>query len=81
MSEIEILHHRFCQYSEVFKGKAVYLALTGGCGALAAKSFKLTTHEWEDLPDSESIWVFELAPGNELKLTVAIDSQGNSLFK
>jgi len=66
---------------ELFVGKGVYLALTGGCGALAAKSLDLAAHEWDDLPDAESIWVLELKKENELKLVVAIDSTGKSQFQ
>jgi len=59
-------------------GAAVYLAVTGGTGALIAKSVKnVKTVYWEDLGMAEAVWVFEL---ENLNCIVGIDSRGNSLY-
>ncbi|MBN2250651.1 MAG: fumarate hydratase C-terminal domain-containing protein [Candidatus Altiarchaeota archaeon] len=62
------------------KGKAVYLAMTGGCAAASAKQVRgVVGVEWLDLGVPEAVWSLEvegLGP-----LVVAIDSHGNSLYE
>jgi tartrate/fumarate subfamily iron-sulfur-dependent hydro-lyase beta chain len=65
--------------AEAMKGKAVYLAMTGGCAATAASQIKrVVSVEWLDLGEPEAVWVLEaekLGP-----LVVAIDVKGNSIY-
>ncbi len=58
----------------------VYLAATGGSAVTLAEGLaKVEGVEWEDLGMPEAIWKFET---NRLgPLIVAIDSNGNSLYK
>ena len=63
---------------EQLRGRAVYLAFTGGCAALAASRMTLKGVYFEDLGMPEAIWAIEC---NELPLTVAIDAEGNDLFR
>jgi fumarate hydratase subunit beta len=62
----------------IIRNKAVYLAATGGAGALIAQSVKKA--EIIAFPDlgTEAIHHLELA---DLPLIVAIDSKGNSLYE
>jgi fumarate hydratase subunit beta len=63
-----------------FKGKGVYLAYTGGCGALASKSIKRVKGvHWLDLGMPEAIWVFEVEMFGPC--VVAIDCRGNNLYE
>ncbi len=65
---------------EALKGKGVYLAYTGGAGALAAKAIKrVKAVHWEDLGMPEAVWVFEVEEFGPC--IVAIDSHGNSLYE
>ncbi len=65
---------------EAMKGKAVYLAYTGGAGALAARSIKrVKAVHWEDLGMPEAVWVFEVEKFGPC--IVAIDAHGNSLYE
>ncbi|AIY90897.1 Fumarate hydratase, subunit beta [Geoglobus acetivorans] len=62
------------------KGKGVYLAYTGGAGALAAQTIKTVRDVyWKDLGMPEAAWVFEVE--NFGPCIVGIDSKGNSLYK
>jgi len=65
--------------AEAMKGKAVYLAMTGGCAATAASQIKkVKSVEWIELGEPEAVWVLEaerLGP-----LIVAIDAKGNSMY-
>ena len=62
------------------KNGAVYLVAVGGCAALYVDSVKkINNVHWLDLGIPEAIW--ELEVNNFGPLFVAIDSQGNSLFK
>jgi tartrate/fumarate subfamily iron-sulfur-dependent hydro-lyase beta chain len=65
--------------AEAMKGKAVYLAMTGGCAATAASHIrKVKSVEWIELGEPEAVWVLEaekLGP-----LIVAIDAKGNSIY-
>lgn len=64
---------------EIFKGKGVYLAMTGGCAALGARSVKKVREvHWLDLGMAEAVWILEverLGP-----LLVGIDYKGESLY-
>jgi fumarate hydratase subunit beta len=66
--------------AQAMKGRAVYLAMTGGCAATAASQIKKVKGvEWlADLGEPEAVWVLEaekLGP-----LIVAIDAKGNSIY-
>lgn len=64
---------------EPFKGRAVYLAFTGGAGSLAAESIKrVKAVHWLDLGVPEALWVLEV---ENLPVIVAIDAHGNSLYR
>jgi len=58
----------------------VYLAITGGAAVLAAKGIKeVKCVHWLDLGMPEAVWVLE---ANHFgPLTVAIDTNGDSLYK
>jgi fumarate hydratase subunit beta len=62
---------------EHLRGRAVYLALTGGCAALAAAHMHLRGVYFEDLGMAEAVWVIEV---DHLPLTVGIDAHGGDLF-
>ncbi len=65
---------------DALKGKGVYLAYTGGAGALAAQAIKRVTGVyWEDLGMPEAAWVFEVE--NFGPCIVGIDAKGNSLYR
>jgi len=62
------------------KNACIYLAMTGGCAASAAKSVKtIEDVRWLDLGTPEALWVLDverLGP-----LIVAIDSHGGSIYQ
>lgn len=61
-----------------FRGKGVYLAYTGGCGALASKSIKRVKGvHWLDLGMPEAVWVLEV---ERFPCIVAIDIRGNNIY-
>ena len=62
---------------EQLRGRAVYLALTGGCAALAAARMRLSGVYFEDLGMAEAVWVLK---ADRLPLTVGIDAHGGDLF-
>lgn len=65
--------------ADSMKDKAVYLAFTGGCAALAAMSIeKVNTVHWLDLGMPEAVWELEVKDFGPL--VVGIDSKGNDLF-
>ncbi len=65
---------------EAMRGKAVYLAFTGGAGALAAQRIKRVKDViWEDLGMPEAVWIFEVEKFGPC--IVAIDAHGRSLYK
>ncbi len=65
---------------EVMKGNCVYLSMTGGCAALAAKAVKAVKDvHWPELGVPEAVWVLEVE--NLGPLIVAIDAEGNSIYK
>jgi fumarate hydratase subunit beta len=64
---------------EPFKGRAVYLAYPGGCGAAAAKQLKVIDVHLQELGMAEALWEFEaedLGP-----MIVAIDAHGGDLYR
>ncbi len=63
---------------EQLRGRAVYLALTGGCAALAASRLLLSGVYFEDLGMAEAVWVIR---ADHLPLTVGIDAHGGDLFR
>jgi fumarate hydratase subunit beta len=65
--------------AEELKGKGVYLAYTGGAGALAAKAIKRVKDvHWLDLGMPEAVWVFEVERFGPCIVT--IDAHGKSLY-
>ena len=62
---------------EHLRGRGVYLALTGGCAALAADRMRLSGVYFEDLGMAEAVWVIQI---DRLPLTVGIDAHGGDLF-
>ncbi len=65
---------------EAMRGKAVYLAFTGGAGALAAQRIKRVKDViWEDLGMPEAVWIFEVEKFGPC--IVAIDAHGRSLYR
>lgn len=63
---------------EHLRGHGVYLALTGGCAALAAARMTLKGVYFEDLGMAEAVWVIQI---DHLPLTVGIDAHGGDLFR
>ncbi len=64
---------------EDLRGKAVYLAYPGGCGALAAKTLQVKGIHLEDLGMAEALWVLEAKDFGPM--IVAIDSFGKDLYE
>jgi fumarate hydratase subunit beta len=63
---------------EPLKGRCVYLAYPGGCGAAAAGQLKVIAVHLEELGMAESVWEMEardLGP-----MIVAVDSWGQDLY-
>jgi len=65
------------EVSASLRGRAVYLAFTGGCAALAASHMKLSGVFYPDLGMAEAVWVIEVI---DLPLVVGIDAEGGDLF-
>jgi len=63
---------------EQLRNRAVYLACTGGCAALAASHMTLRGEFFGDLGMAEAVWVIEL---DALPLVVGIDAHGNDIFE
>jgi fumarate hydratase subunit beta len=62
-----------------FRGRCVYLAYTGGCAALAARSItKVKALHWPDLGMAEGVWELEVEHFGPL--IVGMDSSGGDLF-
>ena len=61
----------------LLEGRAVYLAFTGGCAALAASRMKVRGVWFEELGMPEAVWALEL---DHLPLTVGMDAHGHNLF-
>lgn len=64
---------------EPFRGRAVYLAYPGGCGAAAARQLKVVGVHLQELGMAEALWEFEA--DNLGPMIVAIDSHGGDLYK
>jgi fumarate hydratase subunit beta len=60
------------------KGKCVYLAAVGGCGALYAKQLNVKSVRWLELGEPEALW--KLDARNFGPLIVAVDSRGKTLY-
>ena len=67
------------EVANTLKGKAVYLAATGGCGALAAKKLQIRGVDWVELGTPEACW--KLNANKFGPLIVAIDAEGKSINK
>jgi fumarate hydratase subunit beta len=65
--------------SEPFRGRAVYLAYPGGCGAAAAGQLKAVKAHLEELGMAEALWEFQAE--NLGPMIVAIDPQGSDLYQ
>jgi len=64
---------------EAMRGNCIYLAMTGGCAALAAKAVKTVKEvHWIELGIPEAVWVLDVE--NLGPLIVGIDAEGNSLY-
>lgn len=64
---------------EGLRNKGVYFAITGGAGALIAKSIKkVNACFWEELGMAEAVWLLEV---ENLPCIVGIDSKGNSIYE
>ena len=65
---------------EAMRGKAVYLAMTGGCAAITASRVKkIVDVLWLDLGIPEAVWILDVDKFGPL--VVAIDCNGNSIYK
>ena len=61
------------------RGKGVYLAYTGGCGAVATKYIrKVRGVHWLDLGVVEAVWILEV---HRFPCIVAIDFEGRSVYE
>jgi fumarate hydratase subunit beta len=63
---------------EPFRGRAIYLAYPGGCGAAAARQLSVRRAHIKDLGMAEALWEFEaegLGP-----MIVGIDAHGRDIF-
>ncbi len=68
------------EVAEALKRKGVYLAYTGGAGALAAQKIReVKGVYWEDLGMPEAAWVFEVEEFGPC--VVGIDAKGNSIYE
>ncbi|NYT05818.1 MAG: fumarate hydratase [Methanomicrobiales archaeon] len=65
------------QVQRALAGRAVYLAFTGGCAALAASRMTLAGVYYADLGMAEAVWAIDL---DRLPLVVGMDAHGNDLF-
>lgn len=65
---------------EAMRGRCVYLSMTGGCAALAARSVRsVKDAKWLELGIPEAVWVLEAE--NLGPLIVGIDAEGKSIYK
>jgi fumarate hydratase subunit beta len=64
--------------AEPFKGRAIYLAYPGGCGAVAASQLCIRNIHFAELGMAEAMW--EFLATNMGPMIVAIDSLGCDLF-
>lgn len=64
--------------AQAMKGRCVYLAAIGGCGALYARCLRVRRVRWLELGEPEALWVLEARGFGPL--VVAIDARGKNLF-
>ncbi|RQW78983.1 MAG: fumarate hydratase [Methanothrix sp.] len=64
---------------EPFRGRAVYLAFPGGCGAAAAQQLKVCGVHLQELGMAESMWDFEAKDFGPM--IVAVDKHGGDLYR
>jgi len=64
---------------EPFRGKAVYLAYPGGCGAAAAQQLEVKGVHLTQLGMAESLWAFEARDFGPM--IVAVDAHGRDLYQ
>jgi fumarate hydratase subunit beta len=62
---------------DMLRERAVYLAFTGGCAALASSRMRLLGVHFPDLGMAEAVWVIGV---DRLPLVVGTDAHGNDLF-
>ncbi|MCK4491331.1 MAG: fumarate hydratase C-terminal domain-containing protein [Candidatus Altiarchaeales archaeon] len=68
------------EVADAMENKAVYLAMTGGCAAIAANAVKnVIAVYWLDLGIPEAVWVLDVSRLGPL--IVGIDSHGSSLYE
>lgn len=65
--------------AELLRGRAVYLAYPGGCGAVAARSLGVRDVCLPELGMAEAVW--ELEATDLGPMVVAIDSHGRDLYR
>ena len=65
--------------AEPFRGKAVYLAYPGGCGAAAARQLRFRSVHLQELGMAEALWEFEAE--NLGPMIVAVDMHGGDLYR
>jgi fumarate hydratase subunit beta len=65
--------------SQPFRGRAVYLAYPGGCGAAAARQLRMRNAHFEELGMAEAMWEFEAT--NLGPMIVAIDAHGGDIYQ
>ncbi|MFW6186115.1 MAG: FumA C-terminus/TtdB family hydratase beta subunit [Halobacteriota archaeon] len=64
---------------QAMRGKGVYLAVTGGTGALTAQSIKeVRACHWDDLGMAEALWVFRV---EDFPCIVGMDAHGRSIYE
>lgn len=65
---------------EMVANGCVYLAFTGGCGALAARQIRRVLKVyWRDLGDAEAVWKLEVDRFGPM--IVAVDCRGESIYE
>ncbi len=62
-----------------FRGRAVYLAYPGGCGAAAAQQLRMKGVHFEELGMAEAMWEFQAV--NLGPMIVAIDAHGGDIYQ
>ncbi|HOT07627.1 MAG TPA: FumA C-terminus/TtdB family hydratase beta subunit [Methanotrichaceae archaeon] len=65
--------------SGLIRGRAVYLAYTGGCGAAAARQLKAVRSHLPDLGMAEAVW--ELEAIDMGPMIVAMDAHGRDIYE
>ncbi len=65
--------------AELMRGRAVYLAYPGGCGAAAARSLRVRSASLLELGMAEAVW--ELEAQDLGPMIVAVDAHGRDLYR